>query len=135
MSSPPNPDPPLYVSIKYRELNVEIHGPYNDTWKSVNEVLKKIKFELDAPSKNSIIFVKGKTVQEILMDLRNTDFFDTPRTSNQCFEKLKELGKTGLSTAAIQMALKRLVVEGELKRTGATSKYLYMAPYVEATGV
>lgn len=135
MSSLPNLGPHLYVSIKYRELNVEIHGPYNDTWKSVNKIFKKIKFELETPSKNSIIVVKGKTVQEILIDLRNTSFFDTPRSSNQCFEKLKELGKTGLSTAAIQMALKRLVTEGELKRTGATNKYLYIAPYVESMEV
>lgn len=135
MSSLPNLDSHLYVSIRYRELNVEIHGPYNDTWKSVNEVFKKIKLELDTPSTTSIIVAKGKTVQEILINLRNTSFFDTPRSSNQCFEKLKELGKTGLSTTAIKMALKRLVTEGELKRIGATNKYLYLAPYVESTEV
>lgn len=135
MSSLPNFDPHLYVSIKYRESNVEIHDPYNDTWKSVNEIFKKIKIELDSPSKNSIIAVKSKTVQEILMDLRNTGFFDTPRPSSQCFEKLKELGKTGLSNVAVQMALKRLIEERELKRTGTTSKYLYIVPYVESTGV
>ena len=48
--------------------------------------------------------------------------------------RLKEFGKTEIKPNAIQMALKRLVETGELKRVSQGKGFAYIAPYVDFEG-
>jgi len=123
-------DKTLRISIKYGDLEAEIEGSFDEVWKYTNDFFKQVKISLDSSSKGAIISTKGKSVPEILIELRNTGFFDEPKASNQCFSKLKELGKTDITPNAVSMALKNLVKEGELKRTREGGKFLYIAPYI-----
>ena len=123
-------DKTLKISIRYGDLEAEIEGSFDEVWKYTNDFFKQIRISLDSSSKGAIISTKGKSVPEILIELRNTGFFDEPKASNQCFNKLKELGKTDITPNAVSMALKNLVKEGELKRTREGGKFLYIAPYV-----
>lgn len=120
----------LKINIKYGELESNIEGNYSEVWKFTNEFLKNVKLNFSNSSKNAIISTKGKSVSNILLDLRNTSFFDDPKSSKDCFKKLKEFGKTDITSNAISMALKDLVEKGELKRIQETGKFLYTAPYV-----
>jgi len=123
-------DKTLKISIRYGDLEAEIEGSFDEVWKYTNDFFKQIRISLDSSSKGAIISTKGKSVPEILIELRNTGFFDEPKASNQCFNKLKEHGKTDITPNAVSMALKNLVKEGELKRTREGGKFLYIAPYV-----
>jgi len=112
--------PPLKINIKYGDLETNIEGEYLVVWKISNDFLKGIRQNLDP--KNSTISIKGKSVSGILIELRNQNYFDLPKSSPDCFNKLKELGKTGVTPNAISMALKSLVENGELIRKEDSEK-------------
>lgn len=84
--------------------------------------------------KSVVITTTGKNVPEILVELRNNGFFDEPKSSKQCFNKLKELGKTDITPNAVSMALKGLVKKGELKRVLQGKSFAYIAPYIDLEG-
>src|SRR5208337_1990196 len=131
MSNPESPLP-LKVHIKYGDLETDLEGEYLEVWKISNDFLKGIKQNLD--TKNSIISIKGKSVPEILLELRNQNYFNNPKSSPDCFYKLKEIGKTGITPNAISMALKSLIEKGELIRREdpeKQGKFLYSSPYIE----
>ena len=46
---------------------------------------KQIKVNLISDTKGAVITTKGKSVPEILIELRNNGFFDEPKNSRQCF--------------------------------------------------
>ena len=119
----------LAVRIQYHDLKINVEGTYENVWKAVNDFFKKIIETF--PSESSILSIKGKDVPEILLQLRNQNYFDTPRTSMETYIKLKELGKTNRTQKAISMALKKLTTEGDLKRFKKNRAYLYCAPYVD----
>lgn|GEM_PF-1516469 len=124
----------LKVSIKYGELEASMEGTFNEVWRLVNSFFKQIKSNLISDTKGAVITTKGKSVPEILIELRNNGFFDEPKNSRQCLTRLKELGKTEIKPNAIQMALKRLVETGELKRVSQGKGFAYIAPYVDFEG-
>lgn len=127
-------DETLRVSIKYGELEAEIEGTFDKVWKFTNNFFKQIKMNLGFSSKSAVIPTEGRSVPEILVELRNSGFFDEPKSSKQCFNKLKGLGKTGITPNAASMALKNLVKKGELKRVIESKGFAYIAPYVELEG-
>ncbi len=123
--------PPLKINIKYGDLETSLEGEYSDVWKISNDFLKSIRQNLD--TKKPILSIKDKSVSGIIIDLRNNNFFNTPKSSPDCFNKLKELGKTGMTPNAISMALKSLVEKGELIRredSEKPGKFVYSAPYM-----
>ena len=124
----------LKVHLKYGELEADVEGSFDDVWKTINNFLREIKANLVSESKSVVITTAGKTVPEILIELRNVGFFDEPKSSKQCLNKLKELGKTDITPNAISMALKKLVERGELKRVSQGKSFLYIAPYVDFRG-
>lgn len=124
--------PSLKVHISYGDLETNIEGDYSDVWRLSNDFFKGIRQTLD--TKKSIISIKGKSVPEILLDLRNQNFFDASKSTSDCFNKLKELGKTGITQNAIAMALKSLVEKGELVRKENPEKpgqFLYLSPQLD----
>lgn len=102
----------LKVSIKYDELEAKIEGTFDEVWKFTNSFFKQIKANLVSGSGSVVITTEGKSVPEILVELRNNGFFDEPKSSKQCFNKLRELGKTDMTPNAVSMALKSLVKKG-----------------------
>jgi hypothetical protein len=100
--------------MKYGDLETSLEGEYSEVWKLSNDFLKGIRQNLD--TKNPIFSIKDKSVPDIIIDLRNGNYFNTPKSSPDCFNKFKELGKTGITPNAISMALKSLVEKGELTR-------------------
>jgi len=124
----------LKVVIKYGDLEAEIEGTFDEVWKFTNSFFKQIKVNLVSGSRSAVITTEGKSVPEILVELRNTGFFDEPKNSKQCFNKLKELGKTDITPNAVSMALKGLVKRGELKRISQGRSFAYVAPYIDFEG-
>lgn len=124
----------LGVTIKYGELEANMEGTFDEVWRLVNSFFKQIKANFISDTKGAVITTKGKSVPEILIELRNNGFFDNPKSSGQCLAKLKELGKTEIKLSAVQMALKRLVETGELKRASQSKGFAYIAPYVDFEG-
>ena len=124
----------LKVFIKYGDLEGEIEGAFDEVWKFTNNFFKQIKATLVSGSKNVVISTEGKSVPEILIKLRNSGFFDEPKSSKQCFNKLRELGKTDITPNAVSTALKDLVKKGELKRKSQSRGFVYVAPYVNLEG-
>jgi len=106
----------LRVSIKYGELEAEIEGTFDEVWMFVNNFFKQIKVNLVRGSKNAVITTEGKSVPEILVELRNNGFFDEPKSSRQCFNKLKKLGKTDITPNAVSMSLKEGRAEENITR-------------------
>lgn len=126
-----NSNPNLKVNMKYRDLEASLEGDYSEVWKLSNDFLKSIRQNLD--TKNPILTIKDKTVSDIIIDLRNSNYFNTPKSSPDCFNKFKDLGKTGITPNAISMALKSLVEKGELCRredSEKPGKFVYTAPYI-----
>jgi len=124
----------LKISLKYGDLEANLEGNYSDVWKFTNDFLKGIKQTLGSKEKNAIIISKGRSVPEIIIQLRNSCYFDESKTSQECYNRLKELGKTEISPDAVQMALQRLVQKGELARRENVDKpgtFVYMAHYNE----
>jgi hypothetical protein len=120
--------PLLKVYIKYKDLEASLEGDYSSVWKLSNDFLKGIRQNLD-PSK-PIFTIKDKSVPDILVDLRNSGFFNIPKSSSECVNRLKELGKTDITPSAVSMALKFLVERGELTRQESSKKpgqFLYLA--------
>ena len=116
----------LKVSTKYGKLEAEIEGTFDEVWKFTNSFFKQIKVSLVSNAKSVIIVTKGEGIPEILIELNN-GFFDEPRDSMQCLKKLKKLGKTEIKRSAVQMALKRLVELGKLKRVTQGRSFAYSA--------
>ena len=126
-----NSNPNLKINIKYRDLEANLEGDYSEIWKLSNDFLKSIKQNLD--TKNPILTIKDKSVSDIIIDLRNSNYFNTPKSRTDCFNKFKDLGKTGITPNAISMALKTLVEKGELSRredSEKPGKFVYTAPYI-----
>jgi len=127
---------PLKVLIQYGDLKAEFEGDFNEVWKTMNSFLNKVRTIL-MQSDRTHINVKRKgskksSITDILIELRNTGFFDKPRSSKDCITKIKELGKTNITPNAVQMALKYLVEKGELNRKMVKNKsYVYFAPYID----
>lgn len=121
----------LIVRIQYQDLIIDLKGDYENVWKAVNDFFKKIKETIIGES--SAISVKGKDIPEILLQLRNQNYFDIPRTAKDTYTKLKELGKTDCTQNAVSMALKKHTMEGTLKRVKKDQKYVYCAPYIKVT--
>jgi len=126
---------PLKVSIQYKDLKAEVEGDFNEVWKTINSFLNKVRTIL-MQSDGTHVGIKRKgsksSITDILIELRNTGFFDKPRNSKECITKIKELGRTNITPNAVLMALKYLVEKGELKRKMIKSKsYVYFAPYVD----
>jgi len=61
----------LRVSIKYGELEAEIEGTFDEVWRLANSFFKQIKANLISDAKSAVITTKGKSVPEILVELRN----------------------------------------------------------------
>jgi hypothetical protein len=123
----------LKIFLKYGKLEASLEGNYSEVWKFSNDFLKSIRQNFDSKSTNAIISTKNKSVADILIDLRNSSFFDEPKSSPDCFKKFKELGKTGITPNAISMALQKLAQKAELKRyedSNKLGKYVYIAPYI-----
>jgi len=74
----------LKVSIKYGDLEANLEGTFDEVWKLTNNFFKQIKRNLISNVKSVIIVTKGKSVPEILIELRNNGFFDEPKDSKQC---------------------------------------------------
>jgi hypothetical protein len=124
----------LKISLKYKEVEANFEGNYSEVWKFLNEFLKGIKQTLGPKEKNAIIISKDRSVPEILLELRDSCFFDNSKTSQECFNRLKELGKPKIKSDAVQMALQRLVQKGELARRVNIDKpgtFVYTSPYIE----
>jgi len=121
----------LRVEIEYKDAKVKVEGEYDDVWKSINEFFKKIK-ETFFPA-SAIISVKGKSVPEILVSLRDNGFFNEPKTSKKAYNEIKMLGKTDITPNAVSMALKDLLSRGELRRFKLKNAYVYLAPYIDHT--
>lgn len=124
----------LKVAIKYGDLEAKIEGTFDEVWRFTNSFFKQIKVNLVSGSKSAVITTEGKSVPEILVELRINGFFDEPKSSKQCFNKLKELGKTDITPNAVSMALKGLVKRGELKRVLQGKSFAYIAPYIDFEG-
>lgn len=125
---------PLKVHVEYGELKADIEGDFDDVWKTINNFFKEVKAHLVSQTKGAIITTKGKSVPDVLLELRNVGFFDEPKSSKECLNKLKELGKTDITPNAVSMALKKLVERGELKRVSQGRSFVYVAPYIDFRG-
>jgi len=124
----------LKLVIRYGDLEAEMEGTYDEVWKFMNDFLKQVKASLVSDSRSAAITTEGKSVSKILIELRNNGFFNEPKNSKQCFNKLKDLGKTDITPNAVSMALKSLVMRGELKRISQGKGFVYVAPYIGFEG-
>lgn len=124
----------LRVSLKYKDLEAEINGDFDNVWRYTNDFFREIKKSLFTGHRSSIIHTDGKTVPEILIALRDNGFFNGPKSSKKCYNKLKELGRTDITQNAVSMALKNLVKKGELKRMSEGRSFNYIAPYIDLEG-
>lgn len=123
--------PELVVHIQYQDLAINVKGTYENVWKAVNDFFKKIVVTF--PSESSIVSIKGKDIPKILLQIRNHNYFNIPRTTKETYIKLQELGKTDCTYNVVSMALKRFTMDGELKRFRKNQKYVYCAPYTNIT--
>lgn len=127
-----DPQTVIKVHIKYKDLETNLEGDYSTIWKLSNDFLKGIRQNLD--TSKPIFTIKDKSVPDIIIDLRNSGYFDTPKNSTNCVARLKELGKTEITPNAVSMALKWLVEHGELRRQEDPNKsghFLYLATNVD----
>ncbi|MFP4116260.1 MAG: hypothetical protein ACLFTQ_03615 [Candidatus Aenigmatarchaeota archaeon] len=126
----------LEVNIKYKDLDAELSGDYSTVRKGMNELFRKIRQELRSKGGEQVS-VKGNTLKEIIISLRDNGFFDSPRDSKSVNERINELGKTDQTKNAISMQLKRISEEGELVRKSkkffkeSGRGYSYVAPWYD----
>ncbi len=118
----------IYVKIKFKDLETEFSGEFDNIWKLLNKYLNEVKKQFT--TQTHILSVKGKSIPEILINLRNQGFFDQGRTSSEIFRKMEAHGKTNITKNAISMALKKLTEDGELIRKKEGNKFLYFSSYV-----
>ncbi|KXA99587.1 hypothetical protein AKJ43_02685 [candidate division MSBL1 archaeon SCGC-AAA261D19] len=126
----------LEIKIKYGDLQAEVKGEYSSVWKYTNEFFKKVRKEFK-PEGESTFSVEGKTLPEVITDLRDNGFFDKPRNSRATHRRVKELGKTGHTKSAVAMQLKNLSGKGELVRKSMEffgldgQGYAYVSPWYD----
>jgi|SRR2546426_3288802 len=112
-----------HVVITFGDLRLEATGSADVLRRAVAEFF----FRLGASKKRggTSVTVGQKSVREILLELRDDGFFDEPKDSSACYQRLRELGKTEVTKNAVAMALKALVEEASLERKAAGKTYLY----------
>jgi hypothetical protein len=118
------------VSISVGDLTMEASGSVDVLRRTVAEFFARLA-AMKRGGEASVI-VGDRSVREILLDLRDSGFFDEPRDSVSAYRRLREMGKTDITRNAVSMALKSLVEEGSLSRRAAGKTYAYVSPSVLA---
>ena len=121
----------LTAHIECGEFKGTFVGEYNEVWRSLNELLGRIAKSGIINSSDHSRPVGALSVGDILVEMRNTGFFNTARSSNDAFIRVRELGRTNMTRNAVSMALKSLVGKGELTRQSKGKSYVYLSPFAE----
>jgi len=120
----------LKVHIEYDDLRADFSGNFNEVWRLLNSFLNKVS---EVIAKAGLIKVEKMSIPEVILSLRNANWFDTPRDWMTTYQELKKKAFPGVKPEATMMALAFLVRKGKMKRYKKERKYFYFAPWVEVS--
>lgn len=116
----------LKAILELKDAKVTFEGNYDEVWRSIEEYLQRPNPSFDGGVAKG--FKSGKkSVAGMILELKDEGFFNQGRTPHETYLRIRERGRTNITSNAVSMALKRLVEISRMKRQSKGAGYVYFS--------